>query len=330
MILKHLKKFDTDNLYQDFKSGEDFIRPNVSLIVDINYVDYNQNIPPSLFKLCDVVYFNGTSICSISNDKFNSSLGTPIGVVVIPKGVLPDGKARIVSLKPVDSDGNESNTYFGNKWGVYGVDTELTNYQVAPYTGPDNSSIAGFQTTATFPSDYFTGIQSYSDPKSKYHESFTNKLAPSPYLNDDSTLNPLYNANFSDYVTNTNGDINVLTDFNGLHNTQILVNLGEEYIAANAAWKYKDGVSGLQWYLPSGGELGFLMARLKQIDNVISSLGGLTIFNSTFNSTTSYMASSNEIDSEMFYMLNLERGVMGPLRGNKKLTCVVYPFAVIE
>lgn len=95
-------------------------------------------------------------------------------------------------------------------------------------------------------------------------------MIPSPYLSDG-TLNP-------EYMKTIDGYNNVLSDFNGKGNTDILVGLGSDYAAANHAKDYTiDGVSGIDWYLPAMGELGVMIARLGKINEVISTLGGVAI-----------------------------------------------------
>lgn len=84
-----------------------------------------------------------------------------------------------------------------------------------------------------------------------------------------------------EYYKTIEGD-NALSDFNGLSNTETLVKLGSGYTAANAAWKYKDGLSNLQWYLPGMGELGYIMPRFRKINNTITALGGLAVVSSEF------------------------------------------------
>jgi hypothetical protein len=132
----------------------------------------------------------------------------------------------------------------------------------------------------------FTGTQSFVDPMTKYKQ--TSNLIPSPYLSDG-TLNPEYMKTIGSYN-------NVLSDFNGKGNTDILVGLGSDYAAANHAKDYTiDGVSGIDWYLPAMGELGVMIARLGSINSVISTLGGVAV-------PTSYdLWSSSECSSSSAY-----------------------------
>ena len=94
-------------------------------------------------------------------------------------------------------------------------------------------------------------------------------MIPSPYLGNDYILNP-------EYCKGLSGN-NVLSDFDGLNNTQALVGLGSDYVAANAAWNYKDMTSDVQWYLPAMGELGFVMVRLNAINEALTKVGGFAV-----------------------------------------------------
>ena len=244
----------------------------------------------------DIAYWSNGSIKTTSLSSWSSSLGTPVGVVVIPSGFAPDGKVRIVGLKPADSNGNPSNSNVGMTWGSTSVDTSLTNYDRVPTTDNAGSTSTGSNSQGYLPSDKFNGPQSYVDPEAKYSQ--TSNRIPSPYLGDEP--NPEYYKEISGYN-------NALSDFNGLSNTQTLVGLGADYEAANAAWKYKDGVSNLQWYLPGMGELGYLMPRFKLINASLIAVGGVTVDGGNDN----YFWSSSEYSSGYSYGLYTGTGAMG-------------------
>ena len=232
----------------------------------------------------DVAYYTNGEIKTISASKWNSSLGTPIGVVVIPSNFLPDGKTRILSLKAVDARGNATTTHSGILWEQSGnyVDTTLTNYTRVPITNNTGSVSSSSNSYGYLPSDNFTGDTSFVDGSAKYNAIGTNKI-PSPYNGNE------FNTDYSKEISGNNA----LSDFNGLSNTQTLVGLGSGYIAANAAYNYNDGVSNTQWYLPSAGELGFMAARFKTINNTISMLSGVAVPSYYFWSSTEY--SSNGV-----------------------------------
>ena len=315
--MKYLKKFETTSQFDDFKNGSEWITPNVSYIVEANNVNFQPYVPPPIL-LGDIAYWDGSKVKIVSSDKWNSSLGTPVGVVVIPEGMLPDGKARIVSLKYVNADGTPADSrpaLYWEKTGNY-VDTTLTNYNRVPTTDNAGSTSTGSNHDGILPSDdtdNFTEATSFVDPTAKYWS--TSLLIPSPYLGDNSTFNPEYSKDISGYN-------NALSDFNGLTNTQTLVGLGSDYQAANAAWNYTGGVNGtgLQWYLPAAGELGFLVARFKAINESITTAGGVAVNLDNF-------WSSSEYSSAYAYCLGMVIGLMhGGLKDDKSS---VRPFAVL-
>ena len=275
--------------------------------------------PPQPISLGDIAYWDGSNVKTISSDKWKTSLGTPVGVVVIPEGMLPDGKARIVSLKYVNADGTPADSEQYLMWGVYGTDTSLTNYNRLPTTDNAGSTSTGISSYGFLPSDdtdNFFGATSFVDPAAKYHE-LAKVFIPSPYLGDNSTFNPEYSKVISGYN-------NALSDFNGLTNTQTLVGLGSNYQAANAAWNYTGGVSGtgLQWYLPAAGELGFLMPRFKAINESITTAGGVTVAVGSY-----YFLSSSELSSYDVYYLERYPGDMN--YDYKDNDYCVRPFAVL-
>lgn len=51
----------------------------------------------------DIAYWDGSNVQTCSLDTYNSSMGSAVGVVVIPKGFAPDGKIRICALKNTSS-----------------------------------------------------------------------------------------------------------------------------------------------------------------------------------------------------------------------------------
>jgi hypothetical protein len=84
----YLKKFENHTQYENYINGSDAILPNVSICTTEGDVHYNPLTP----KLYDYLY-EDLSFGAKDATK------TAIGVCVIPGGVLPDGKARFMSLK---------------------------------------------------------------------------------------------------------------------------------------------------------------------------------------------------------------------------------------
>jgi hypothetical protein len=294
----YLRIMESLSDYQSFVEGKgpDYVEPHVVSIPNDNLVTYKQFVPPPPIA-GDIAYWDGSAVQIVSKTAWNSNLGTPIGVVVIPPNMLPDGKARILSLKAVDSNGNAIDSHSSMDWSNVSVNTSLTDYNKVPTTDNSGSTTTGSNSYGYLPSDNFSGTQSFVDPKAKYKQS--SYLIPSPYLGDDNTLNPAYCKEISGYN-------NALSDFNGLSNTQTLVGLGTDYIPANACWNYNDGVSNLQWYLPAIGELGFLLVRLKEINDTLSMLGGISVsmyktyWSSSEYNISNYAYVSSFYDGQMY------------------------------
>lgn len=288
--MKYLKLFEKEKNYTEYKDSSEWITPNVSLIRETGGIKCKPYTPPALAG--DVAYWDGNSVKTTPYSKWDVSLGTPVGVVVVPEGFAPDGKPRIISLKYVDKNGNTSTSTVNMPWGGYGTDTSLTNFTMLPTTDNNGSTSTGSNSYGYLPSDKFTGSVSFVDPKAKYSK--TSYLIPSPYLGE--VPNPEYSKKISGYN-------NALSDFNGLGNTQTLVGLGTGYTAANAAYKYNDGSSNLQWYLPGMGELGYLMPRFNEINSVITALGGVAVASFTFWSSSEYSSgSAYGLDTNLGYV----------------------------
>ena len=268
-----IKVFDTDAQYQSYIGGTNTILPNASYVRETNECYFKPYVPP--IYLCDIAYWDGSRVKTVSQDKWNTSLGTPVGVVVIPEGMLPDGRARIIGLK---SDVSKT-------WGPISTDTTLTNYTQVPTTDNAGSTSTGSAEYAYLPSDKFTGTVSYVDPGTQYSGT-SRTMIPSPYITRDgkNEFNPEYSKEIS-------GN-NCLSDFNGLANTEYLQGLGSDYQAAQYCWSYSDGASNLQWYLPAAGELGFLVPRFNAINAAITAVGGSSVASSGFWSSSEYSSSN--------------------------------------
>ena len=305
--MKYLRVFGNDSDYQSFKGDESYITPNLCYIKETKGVKCNPYIPPVLAG--DVAYWDGSKVKTTPLSSWNTSLGTAIGVVVVPEGFAPDGKTRIIGLKSVDVNGNQSNSHIDIAWGPINNDTSLTNYTRVPTTDNAGSTSYGSNSEGYLPSDNFTGATSFVDPKAKYYD--TSNLIPSPYLGD--SPNP-------EYYKTIEGN-NALSDFNGLSNTQTLVDLGTDYTAANAAWKYNDGSSNLQWYLPGMGELGYVLPRFNEINNTLTALGGLAV-----DSNNAFWSSS-EGDTGEAYSLSTNDGYVGNFIEHEYYS--VRPFAIL-
>ena len=317
--MKYVKLFNESSEYENFLNSSEYLIPNISYVRNTNYVHFSIPLnsgggdtpsePSITASVGDIAYWSNGNIKTTPLSSWSSSLGTPVGVVVIPSGFAPDGKVRLIGLKGVDSNGNQSDSHQRLYWETSGnyVDTSLTNYNRFPTTDNAGSTSTGSNSYGYLPSDMFTGAQSYVDPEAKYYGS--SRLIPSPYLGDGP--NPEYYKEISGYN-------NALSDFNGLSNTQTLVGLGSDYEAANACWKYSDGVSNLQWYLPAMGELGYLMPRFNLINASLTAVDGVAV-----DSDCAFWSSS---ESSSYFAYCLDTLVGGVSDNTKGYNIYVRPF----
>ena len=314
--MKHLRLFQSNAEYTAYAEG-DMVLPNVSYVKESSKVHFKPYVPPPPFG--DIAYWNGSEVKTVSRDKWDTSLGTPVGVVVIPEGMLPDGRARMISLKYATSAGTSSDSSVNIDWSPMTNlrDTSLTNYTTVPTTRNTGGTSTTYYWNGYLPSDMFTGATSFVDSKAKYYG--TSDLIPSPYSGDDKTFNPEYSKEILSGGTN----VNCLSDFNGLSNTEVLVGLGTAYKAANAAHNYDGGVTGtgIQWYLPAVGELGFLMPRFNEINTAITNVGGVAVAGGDI------FWSSSEESSTLAYGVDTNNGsVVSYSKYSRRL---VRPFALL-
>ena len=263
--MKHIKLFIEESDYNNYIYSDNAVFPNVSLIFSTDDVRYNEEQPINA-NVGDVAYWDGSKIKTVALADYSDSMGQAIGVVVIPSNFLPDEKARIVAL-------NQSDDYTSWKIGDY-VEISLPKYQEVPITDNYGSSTNSSNTYGYMPSDLFAdgnGDDCVTDSSAKYVNNDNSNYIPSPYRETESGL--ILNHDFIQTLSNGN----ILSDFNGKDNTDVLVGLGSDYEAANYAKSYSDGVSDAEWYLPACGELGVMMARIKTINNSLSTLDETTI-----------------------------------------------------
>lgn len=258
---------------------------------------------------------------------------TPIGVVVVPASHTDDGSARVMSLAVMDynnpDEGNISKNV-GIYYGGVGYDiSTLPNLDQAPYIADSVSVLPGSQTLVGFeyisypnlPSDYYVGTSnSYPNPfdtKTAWGNSSndsTNLAGPSPYL-EDGTKNEIYHstANTGNVLADMNGKTNtekILAVDNGgstdwqtastITNTDITETI---HPAVQCCWRFHTtGTTQGDWYLPSGGELGYLAARWKVINASISKVASFGF--SALSLSVSHLNSSTESSTNGYITLS--------------------------
>lgn len=271
-----------------------------------------------------IVYHDGTKLKKVSPDKWNASLGTPVGVIVVPKGFAPDGKERMVGLHFVTKNGSIGSSSSDVDWqeGIVAwdsstyIDSPLFNYNALPVSDNSGGDVVAITSYAYLSSDAFSGVQSVVDPESRYGNSAgAHNMIPSPYIED--RPNPSYYSVLDGYY-------NALRDFDGFQNTRTLVLSDSVYSAANGAWNYSDGVSDAMWYLPAAGELGFLISRLNTINASITKIGGSVI--PTSGSILS-IHSSTEVSNKVAVKMSSTSG--NTALNMTKTSGLVRPFAII-
>ena len=267
------------------------------------------NINFDIIDKSDTVAGDICIVCNSTSDKYfiepdtisliNSEEFTLIGIVVVPASHTDDWTARIISLAAMDYNNPDNGNTSGNVeiyWGKYGSDVpNLPNLTQAPCiaTSPSaltasEQSIVGWQliNNSQFCSDYYTAYQNPYDTNS-YYQSTRYDCIPSPYLQDGSR-NELYHS------TDNSGN-NALANMNGKSNTasilavdngsstawqtaSTITNTSETqtvHPAAQCCWRYHTtGTTQGDWYLPSAGEIGYLVARWKAINESIQKVVG--------------------------------------------------------
>lgn len=268
--MKYLKKFTAETDYNAFVASSSYVTPNVCVINEggEDETHFNPYVPPKKTVAGQVCYYDGSKLDFVDYTEWDNSLGTAVGIVVVPNTHTPDGTSRICAISGVTSGGTASSSEKYMSWGVYGTDTGLPNLNKVPIFNNTASATISNNGSGFLPSDKgFTGATCVTDATAKYSQ--TSNLIPSPYL-ADGTQNP-------DYV-NTAGatTANCLSDFDGAGNTSVLVGLGTSYVAASACSLYStEYLTAGRWYLPAAGELGYIMPRFNVINAALQAVGGV-------------------------------------------------------
>lgn len=235
-----------------------------------------------------------------TSEELNQSK-TVVGIVVAPKEHFNDGKMRVVSLYDMADQSDWSNptihtgTTITNttiKWaqGSYNASFEEANSIV--HINADNT-ISETTGTGYLPSDKFNTpfTQGNITYWAKYNNSSaTNKPLPSPFLEDGISKNQVYTDNS---VTNAysyieNGVSNTNAIIACTENTPITVNIpNNENVtsvtvasgtpAASACKLYCPGFHNGEWYLPTVGELGYIMINFNAINEKITAASGSAV-----------------------------------------------------
>lgn len=248
---------------------------------------------PLVAKLYDYLYEDG------SFGKKDATK-TAIGVCVIPGGVLLDGKARFMSLKgmtPTSPNEGGSDTHIC--WGGYGSDIpSLTNFKtvVTGDTKAEGTSSYGYMLknnsyadTPHIPSpiDYFsayssTGATSDLDGKANTEKILAvDNAASTDWQTAESITNDVYTATV--------------------------------HPAAQCCWRFNPGSTNQgDWYLPSIGELAFIMPNFNDLQTAISNVSGVQLDDSYY-----YWCSTEYNDYEAWAVGTRGGGVANCFKGEE-------------
>ena len=319
--MEHIKLFKTEQERVTFLNSTDYAEPHVDLVEDTGVVTYN--VQKLKINLGDYYYSDGTYSSELDTSK------TPIGICVIPSNFVPDGFARVMSLKnmsvktPKEGTTNDENIV----WGQFGVDTKLPNLDQVAHGGTVTtalSTVVGLKNNAFLPSDrddWKSNLSYSGDTSTHYLYSDNNGHAINPYLTTGGTLE--FNTEYIK-TDSPSSSANCLSDLNGVSNTDILCSLhtGQtdwetaSTITNNQSQGYSpaavccrryapiESTKG-KWYLPAMGELGFIMPRFKLINEKLSALGSSVAVQL---SSGNYYWSSSEYDSINARGLNTNNG----------------------
>lgn len=222
------------------------------------------------------------------------------------------------------------------------INDGLINYTKVNHVGSNGNVNETLQGTADYgylPSDidvFNTKIPNTYDNKTTYYHNDNNyRYIPSPYKNDGS-----YNSIYGQ--TETPGSpLNALSDFSGIVNTKILTDLAISqddwktaewithsydngyYPAACCCARFK--TSGTKsfiecsheelnegagfWYMPACGEFGYVIVRLKEINDVINKLKNTYNIGVQLSETDSYWTST-EHDGSCAHRISTLNGMV--------------------
>ena len=262
-MAKFITKFNTVNAYNE--AAPSFDLPHVSLTKDDMIVHYH---PISSLAVGTYLYNDGTT-----GTTANSNV---VGVCVIPDGLLPDRKARFMSVKAITEDSEESIVWSND----YSRTVLPKQYTQVPCVGLNEkkgtvvitNQVEHSNGNGYMPSDSdngsFTALANPYDSVTKFAYNDSYHHIPSPFMN-----NGAFNENYSTLFTTGGTAINnALSDFDGFRNTQILIK-DADVVAAKHCAIFNPGYREGEWYLPAFGELGFIMPRFKEINSKLSELG---------------------------------------------------------
>lgn len=290
-----------------------------------------------LFKVCPP-----ENITLLDTERY-----TPTGVIAIPSShdVYGTGEAGVVALMSASlTTPDVGATRCENiRWGASGADYDALKlyYQLCAVgiesgAQKDNAVVNNvvryiLDSSSNLPSDEVVADPIYTKAidgtyYAKNSSSEWNNCLPSPYLADGSR-NFVYSQTSS---SSTPEVANGLSDFSGKENTDFLCSKAISQTdwktattitnssdagynpAACTCWRYHTaGTSQGDWYLPAGGELGYIYVRVKKLGDVMSRLTEhfntpICTFSSNYPNCSSTRCASNSAVAIEFFKGNVD------------------------
>ena len=210
----------------------------------------------------------------------------PIGVTIVPASHTIDKKARVMSLAEMSTTTPDTGafTHETMNWGGYGQDiTDLPNLDKVP-----DYSRLGSETK--YNSNFSYHNSGETGDGLWYSTNSLHQMCPSPFngtspFEPDAELNPWYvkpGTATADYDGRGNTDkiLAHMTDESWntsetIHKTSSSTpsDSANYYPAAACCWRYHtSGTTQGEWYLPSCGELGYIIPRMNTLNKILNAI----------------------------------------------------------
>lgn len=187
--MKHLTIFNSLDHYNEVKNS--LVLPNVSIIRGDNKIHYLQKTNDTQTTEAqpgDIVYYANGKKNWINPDNWTDSLGTPIGVVVIPTSHCENGENGIMmslanmSLKTPEQGtlSNENDEAGFIRWGNPNADLAMPNYNLVPIVDPEDGTSTGLGGDGYMQTDFrgkvydYDGAESEEEATCMYEYDFSN------------------------------------------------------------------------------------------------------------------------------------------------------------
>lgn len=343
--MRNIRKFET---FEDFLASQAAVSGTGEYVEDINpgfvyikdrymaggdgYIVFNKSEGSSSgesgdtgYIFGDIIYHDGgNELKSVFCSGWTDTLGTPVGLIVIPSSMAPDGNARMIALTDIEeiprAVSPQAQTTDGEQKSENLKSSDPQNARTFPFNGGNLNG--GLNWYDVYALNYYDGEKMVYDvygagnpgamstdvsgltenpvADGEYYTSQSNAPVVSPYMKESDEINPYYLQEAweapepGQNSVNTSYNYNALSDLSGLTWTTLLADGGEVAYAAVQEFA-TSGTNAGDWYVPSLGEAGFIQARFSAIANIFHETFSesqynayLTLFVSYFTSTLAH------------------------------------------